>query len=322
MSPTPQDIQTAAKRLAAFLRPTPVVRCETFDAWLKLENLQATGSYKVRGALNALLLAAEEGDRRPVIAASAGNHAQGVAWAAKRLGLVGYLVIPKAAPATKRAGIERLGGRVIAFGDCFEDAECHARDLSRTNDWRFIHAFEDSAVIAGQATVGVEAASLAPDVVVVPVGGGGLASGVGLALMPLRARVIGVQIRGVQGMMDALAGATDFPEPAATIADGVKVRTPGLLTRQICARVLDDIIVVTEDEVREAMRLLALRSRIVAEGAGAIAAAGLQRVSGDRRLAVVSGGNVDAAVLRSVLAGAPMNPEVSPQGPSGPTRRI
>lgn len=298
-----EAIQAAARRIAAVLPATPVVRCDRFDAWLKLENLQPTGSFKARGALNALLLASRQGDRRPVIAASAGNHAQGLAWAARHLGVSAYTVVPTGAPLTKVQGATRLGATVIAFGEGYDDAERHAREQARKHDWRFLSAFDDADVIAGQGSVGVEIAQHAPDVVLVPVGGGGLAAGIGLALQSTRTRVVGVQVRGVQGMESALAGRTDFPEPPTTIADGVRVRRPGTLTRDICARVLDEIVVVEEDEVREAIVALAREARVIAEGAGALAVAALRYVSGRRRLAVVSGGNIDAAVLSALLNG-------------------
>lgn len=296
-----QDVHAAARRIAPMLPPTPVVHCDHFDAWLKLENLQVTGSYKVRGALNALLVAVGSGDRRPVIAASAGNHAQGLAWAARRLGLSAYTVVPTTAPITKVHGTTRLGAQVIAFGDGYDEAERHAQELAATHEWRFLPAFDDPEVIAGQGSVGIEVAPLAPDVVLVPVGGGGLAAGISLALESCRTRIVGVQVRGVDSMAAALAGATEFPEPAATVADGVRVRRPGTLTRDICARVLDDIVVVSEEEVREAIVALALEARIIAEGAGALAVAALAYVSGRRKVAIVSGGNIDAAVLAALL---------------------
>jgi threonine dehydratase len=299
----PREVDTAARRIAAILPATPTVRSDRFDAWFKLENLQVTGSYKVRGALNALLLGARRSDRRPVIAASAGNHAQGLAWAARHLGIAAYTVVPTGASITKVQGATHLGAQVIAFGECYEDAERHARELASAHGWRFLSAFDDAEVIAGQGSVGVELAPLAPDVVLVPVGGGGLAAGIGLALRSSQTRVVGVQVRGVQGMAAALAGATEFPEPAATIADGVRVRRPGTLTRDICARVLDDIVVVSEEEVRATMVALALEARIIAEGAGALAVAALGYVSGRHKLAIVSGGNIDAAVLSALLNG-------------------
>ena len=176
------DILAAQARLRRYLPPTPLHNAERFGCWLKLENLQRTGSYKVRGALNALLAARERGDHRPVIAASAGNHAQGLAWAAYRLNVPAIAVMPHGAPKNKIAGVAHWGATVRLHGDTFDEARTFAMQLADRNGYRFLSAFDDPDVIAGQGTVGMEIASLAPDVVLVPIGGGGLAAGVALAL--------------------------------------------------------------------------------------------------------------------------------------------
>jgi threonine dehydratase len=303
--PTEDDVVRAAERIASILPPTPVHRAERLGARLKLENLQRTGSYKVRGALNALLTGAERGDRRPVLAASAGNHAQGVAWAARRLGLRAIAVMPESAPQTKIRGVTRLGAEVILHGRCFDEAQSHARELAARCAYRLIHPFDDADVIAGQGSVGVELLSHKPDVVLVPIGGGGLAAGVALAMKAHGVKIVGVQLAGVDSMARTLRGDPTPIEPAATMADGVRVRQPGLLTRRILARLLDDIIIVTEREMRQALLRLATEERIVAEGAGALAVAALSKVPGRRKFALVSGGNIDAAVLAMLLADMP-----------------
>lgn len=297
-----RDVARASERVRSVLTPTPVVRSDHFGGWLKLENLQATGSYKVRGALHALMVAVEAGDRRPVVAASAGNHARGVAWAAHHLGLQACVVIPTGAPMTKIRGAAALGAKVISHGHGYEEAQEYARHLARENCWRFLPAFDDPDVIAGQATVGWELLSAAPDVVLVPIGGGGLAAGMGIALQYQNIRVVGVQVQGADAMARALTGQPCLGEPAETIADGIRVRAPGVLTRQICAQVLDDLVTVTEREVRQTLVDLAAMDRIVAEGAGALAPAAMSKVQGERKIAVVSGGNIDMQRFQALLS--------------------
>jgi threonine dehydratase len=296
------------------LSPTPLVRSEYFDGWLKLETLQVTGSYKVRGALNAVLVALANGDKRPVVAASAGNHARGVAWAARHVGLPAHAVIPITAPHTKIRGTKDLGADVIRYGETYEEALEHARRLAHSNDWRIVPAFDDRDVIAGQGTVGWELLEASPDVVLVPVGGGGLAAGIGTALKARGIRVVGVHVEGLDAMARALHGAAPMGEPRPTIADGVRVRSVGELTSKICVDVVDEIVVVSEATVRRAILDLASFDRVIAEGAGALACAALEQVRGRRKIAVVSGGNIDmatlAALARDVVAHAPRPPDV------------
>ena len=300
---TREDVLLAEARVRPRLAPTPARWCAPMGAWLKLENQQQTGSYKVRGALNALTMRVSAGDLRPVVAASAGNHARGVAWAARRLGLRAVVVMPVSAPRIKVQGAVALGAEVVLAGSTYEEAEAEAARLALTLGGRILPPFDDAGVIAGQGTVGLELLELAPDVVLVPIGGGGLAAGVGLALAPLGVRVVGVQVEGVDGMRRALRGEPALTSAAETIADGVRVRSPGALTRAVCAGTLDDVVTVSEAEVRAALVELAVRAGVVAEGAGAVAAAALAKVPGRRKVAVVSGGNIDAERFQDVLAG-------------------
>lgn len=309
------DVLAAQARLRRYLPPTPLHHAERFGCWLKLENLQRTGSYKVRGALNALLAARERGDDRPVIAASAGNHAQGLAWAAYRLNMPAIAVMPHGAPQTKIAGVAHWGATVRLHGETFDEARAFALQLAEKNGYRFLSAFDDPDVIAGQGTVGMEIASLAPDVVLVPIGGGGLAAGVALALAAQGVRIVGAQVEHVDAMHRALKGLPEGEPPVATLADGVRVKQPGLLTRDILARLLDDVVIVREAELRETLVRLALEEHLIAEGAGALALAAGRRVAGKRKCAVVSGGNIDAAVLAGLLA------DVRPRAPRKPRRR-
>lgn len=312
---TVADVLAAQARLRRYLPPTPMHHAERFGVMLKLENLQRTGSYKVRGALNALLAARERGDLRPVIAASAGNHAQGLAWAAYRLGVQAITVMPHGAPENKIAGVAHWGATVRQHGNSYDEAYAFARELAAQNDYRFLSAFDDPDVIAGQGTVGIEIAPHAPDVVIVPIGGGGLASGVALALKSQGVRVVGAQVEGVDSMARALKGDSRLIDPVASLADGVRVKVPGFLTRRLCASLLDDVVIVREAELRETLVRLALEENIIAEGAGALALAAGRRVSGKRKCAVVSGGNIDATVLAGLLS------DVRPRAPRKPRRR-
>ena len=309
------DVLAAQARLRSYLPITPMHHAERFGVMLKLENLQRTGSYKVRGALNAMLAARERGDSRPVICASAGNHAQGVAWAAYRLGVPAITVMPHGAPENKIAGVAHWGATVRQHGDSYDEAYAFARELAEQNGYRFLSAFDDPDVIAGQGTLGIELAPHAPDVVIVPIGGGGLASGVALALKSQGVRVVGAQVEGVDSMARAIRGDTTAIDPARTLADGVRVKIPGFITRRLCARLLDDVVIVREAELRETLVRLALEENLIAEGAGALALAAGRRVAGKRKCAVVSGGNIDALALAALLS------EVRPRPPRKPRRR-
>lgn len=286
---------------------TPVIAWPGGGGTLKLETLQVTGAYKVRGAYNALAARCERGDRRVVFAASAGNHGQGVAWAARRLGLTATIVVPRGAVAAKVAACRALGAEVVEHGTSVEDCVQNARGLAAERGAGFVHPFDDAEVIAGQGTVGWELALTPdpPDLVLVPVGGGGLAAGVSAVLASRGIAVVGVQVEGVDALRRARAGLP--PQAlAATVADGVRVGSPGALSSRLCAAGLRDIVTVTEAEVRATMRDLAVQAHLVVEGAGAVAPAALRRYQGFgacRAVAVASGGNVDPALLAALLAG-------------------
>jgi threonine dehydratase len=330
---SPALIAAATARIGAVLPATPQVRSARLDAWLKLESLQITGAFKVRGAFNALAAQVARGDRRAVVVASAGNHGLGVAWSAQRLGLGATVVVPAGASEVKVSGCRALGARIVCGGDAFESCAAQARAIAAADGARFLHAFDDPEVIAGQATVAAELLSLRPDVVVVPVGGGGLISGMGSVLARAGIRVVGAQLAGIDSLSRALArhgrgtrtsdaGGTrtsaggDAPAASvaplpATLADGLRVSAPGRLPLRIATRFLDEIVLVTEDEVAHTMAALAFSDKIVAEGAAAVAVAALARVPGKRRVAVVTGGNVDARVLARVLTQTSSPPEGS-----------
>jgi threonine dehydratase len=295
------DVLAASARLRRYLPPTPLHYAERFGCWLKLENLQRTGAYKVRGALNALLVARERGDRRIVITASAGNHAMGLAWAARELKAPVITVMPVSAPQVKVQGVAYLGATVRQHGDSYDAARAYAEQLADQHGFRYLSAFDDPDIIAGQGTLGIELTAHAPETVIVPVGGGGLAAGVALALKAQGVRIVGAQVEGVDAMARALRGDAAPIQPRATLADGIRVAEAGHLTRHLLAELLDDMVIVREAELRETLARLMLEEHLVAEGAGALALAAGRRVASRRKVAVISGGNIDAAVFGQLL---------------------
>ncbi|HEY2903952.1 MAG TPA: pyridoxal-phosphate dependent enzyme [Polyangia bacterium] len=301
-------IAAAAARIARVLRPTPLLAAPGRDAFLKLENLQVTGAYKVRGAFNAVAARWERGQRQPLVCASAGNHGLGVAWAARHFGLPATIIVPAGAPAAKVRGCQALGAQVIVGGDNVETCLARAEVLAAASGAGLLHPFDDLDVIAGQATVAVELLSFAPDVVLVPIGGGGLAAGVAAVCKRRGVRVVGVQVTGLDVFRRAWLGqpgpSSASSHLSATLADGLRVARPGRLTVPLCAASLDDVVLVDEEQIAATMASLALNEKIIAEGAGAAAVAALPQVAGQRKVAIVSGGNVDAAVLAAVAARA------------------
>ena len=298
LGPSLADIQEARGRLAGVARVTPVYGSETFsrvagrDVWLKAENLQRTGAFKVRGAVNRIATLSPDERAAGVVAASAGNHGQAVAWAARNAGIPARIYVPQDAPMAKVEACRTYGSELIMGGDRFEDAMTAARADVEETGATFVHPFEDPIVIAGQGTIGLELAEQVPDVgtVVIPVGGGGLASGIALAL---RASKPDLRIVGVQ------AGKTGF-----TIADGIFVKHPGELTMSILDGVLDEMVDVDDEVISEAIVLLLERAKLVVEGAGAVGVAALLegKVGGSVPVAVVlSGGNIDPTLLISVM---------------------
>ncbi len=303
--PDLDDVRTARERLGSWARETPVFQSETLrrmtarTVYLKAENLQRTGSFKVRGAVNKLATLTNEEHAAGVVAASAGNHGQAVAWAARQAGIKATIFVPEDAPMAKVEAARGYGAEVVMGGAGYDEAHEKSRERAAEGA-TFIHPFDDPEVIAGQGTLGLELAERLPAVgaVVVPVGGGGLASGVAIALRGLKSNV---RIVGVQAAACApLAGG----EPGGfTIADGIAVKKPGELTSAILADLLDDIVTVTDDEIAAAVTLLLERTKLVAEGAGAASVAALLagRVGGDGPVcAVISGGNIDASTLIDV----------------------
>ncbi len=308
------DVEAAAERLRGQVAETPCILSRTLSEihgcriWLKLENLQYTASFKERGAYNRLARLTEAERHRGVIAASAGNHAQGVAYHAARLGIPVTIVMPKDTPFLKIENTERLGARVVLHGESVEEAAAHALSLARRDDLVFIHPYDDPLVIAGQGTIALEMLRQVPDleILVVPVGGGGLISGMAVAAKSLRPeiRIFGVEAALFPSVHARLRGRT--PKPGGpTIAEGIAVQSPGRLTLPIIRELVDDVLLVEEAAIEAAVLELLEIEKTVAEGAGAAGLAALRTVPehfrGRRVGLVLSGGNIDSRLLSGVI---------------------
>ncbi len=308
------DIQRARESLAGAVVRTPLVPARALSdrlgvgLSLKLETLQRTGSFKDRGACNRIAALDDAARQRGVIAASAGNHAQGVACHAGRLGAPATIVMPAFTPFTKVARTESWGAHVVLTGDNIADCQVEVRRIAEAQGLTEIHAYDDPLVIAGQGTIGLELLEDADtlDDLIVPIGGGGLISGIAVAVRALapHIRIVGVEAAGYASMRDALAG-NEGDYGGATIAEGIAVKRPGALTRAIVADLVDDIIVVDEPALEEAVQLLLTTGNVLGEGAGAAGLAALLtapgRFAGRRVATVICGANIDPRLLSSVL---------------------
>jgi threonine dehydratase len=306
--PTVDDVRAAQERLHGIARVTPVYSSETLSrlserpVLLKAENLQRTGAFKIRGAYNTIAQLSGEERGRGVVTASAGNHGQAVAWAAREAGIAATIVVPEAAPMAKVEAARSYGANVELAGEGFDDTLAIAREREAQTGATFVHAFEDPRVVAGQGTLGLELTGQLPTgdaSVVIPVGGGGLAAGIAIALRALRPEV---RLVGVQSA--ACAPFAGREPTGTTIADGIAVKHPGVLTRPILEDLLDDIVVVDDEEISQAIVLLLERSKLVVEGAGAapVAAILAGRAGGQGpACAVLAGGNIDATTMSSVI---------------------
>ncbi len=310
------DIEAAERRIRPTIHVTPCEFSETFTelsgnpVYFKLENLHMTGSFKERGALNKLLQMTPEERSRGVILASAGNHAQGVAYHAKRLGIRCIVYMPETAPVTKVNATERFGAEVRLHGNNFDEALAEAKRIGAAEGFVFVHAFDDPAVIAGQGTAGLEILSQNPfvDAILVPIGGGGLIGGIACAVKETnpKIKVIGVQTARVPSMQAALAkGEPVEVPPASTIADGIAVRRAGQETLPLVARYVDAVVTVEEEEIASAILYLLEKEKTVAEGAGAAAVAALLHhktpLKGKKIVALVCGGNIDPLFLSRII---------------------
>jgi len=312
-----QDVQAALGRIRDRIYLSPCARSETLsrltgtDAWLKLENLQMTGAYKERGALNKLLVMAPADRERGLITASAGNHAQALAYHAGRLGAKATIVMPEATPIMKVANTRAHGARVVLHGANYDEAYAEARRLEQVERLTFVHPFDDPDVIAGQGTIALEVLDQEPglDAIVVPVGGGGLVSGIAVAAKTLKPalRVIGVETELLPCMLQAVeAGRPVTLEPATTVADGIAVKRAGDLTLEHVRRYVDEIVTVSEEEIASAILYLLEREKTVVEGAGAVAVAALLQkkvrgLEGKKTASIISGGNIDVNLVARVI---------------------
>ena len=308
------DVEAAAARIGDAVVHTPTSHSRTLSAitgaeiWLKFENLQFTAAYKERGALNALLLMDEEQRARGVIAASAGNHSQGLSYHGTRLGVPVTIVMPATTPMVKVMQTEAVGGKVVLEGETYDEAYATARSMEKQLGLTFVHPFDDPVVAAGQGTVALEMLVDAPelDCLVVPIGGGGLISGMATVARALRPEmeVLGVQAALYPSMYGRIKH-EDLACGGDTLAEGIAVKEPGAFTSQIIARLVDDILLVSEAELEKAVSLLLQIEKTVVEGAGAAGLAAVlahrERFAGKKVGLVLCGGNIDTRLLANVL---------------------
>ena len=312
--PSLADIQAAAARIAGAVIATPTLRSRTLsditgaDIWLKFENLQFTAAYKERGALNKLLALDDDERSRGVVAASAGNHAQAVAYHGKRLGIPVTIVMPVSTPTMKVTQTEGHGATVILHGERFDDAHAHAKELEAEQRLVFVHPFDDPAVIAGAGTIALEMLAAVPDldVLVIPIGGGGLISGMSTAARAINPgiEIVGIEAELYPSMKNVVEGGSGAIG-GDTLAEGIAVKVPGELTRQIIAANVDRIDLVAEKDIEHAVALLVGIEKTVVEGAGAAGLAAIlaepERYKGRKVGTVLCGGNIDTHLLANVL---------------------
>ncbi|HXS50228.1 MAG TPA: threonine ammonia-lyase [Sphingomicrobium sp.] len=312
--PTIDDIRAAAERIKGAVIRTPMLVSRTLsevvgaEVWLKFENLQFTAAYKERGALNKLLQLTPEERKRGVIAASAGNHAQAVAYHAKRLGIPATIVMPEPTPTVKVTQTAGFGATVVLHGALFDDAFAKARELAAEHGYVFIHPFDDPQIIAGAGTVGLEMLEDAPDLdmIVVPIGGGGLMSGVSIAARAIKPGIelIGVEAELYPSMKCAIQGC-DMALGGDTLAEGIAVKQPGELTSRILKELANDVVLVPERELERAVAMLVGIEKTVVEGAGAAGLAAMladpERFRGRKVATLLCGGNIDTHLLANVL---------------------
>ncbi len=314
IAPTLADIRAAARRIEGAVIRTPTLMSRTLsdiigaEVWLKFENLQFTAAYKERGALNKLLQLTPEERARGVIAASAGNHAQAVAYHGKRLGIPVTIVMPTSTPSMKVTQTEGHGAHVVLEGAMFDDAQAKAFELAASEGFVFIPPFDDPAIIAGQGTIALELLADAPDLdmLVVPIGGGGLISGIATAAKALKPgiEIIGVEAELYPSTKNAIDG-LDRPIGGDTLAEGIAVKEPGKLTKAIISALVDDIRLVAEKDIEHAVALLVAIEKTVVEGAGAAGLAAMlaepERYKGRKVGTILCGGNIDTHLLANVL---------------------
>ncbi|NKB33451.1 MAG: threonine ammonia-lyase [Pseudomonadales bacterium] len=309
-----KDIQAAAERIRSAVVETRFEKSQTLSSileseiYLKFENLQFTSSFKERGALNKLLQLSDEQKKAGVIAMSAGNHAKAVAYHGQRLGIPTTIVMPKNTPNVKVEDTQNFNAEVILEGSSLDEAASHAQEIAAAKGLTFIHPYDDEQIMAGQGTIALEMMEANPDleVIVVPIGGGGLISGIAIAAKEIKPsiRIIGVEVEGYPSVNNAMTG-TDTPCGGTTIAEGIAVKQPGELTLQVIKKLVDDIIVVSEESIEDAIDLLVTIEKTVAEGAGAASLAAVmtkpELFKGQQTAVLLCGANIDSRILASVL---------------------
>lgn len=308
------DIEAAATRLAGHVLDTPCLESKTLSqltgarVFLKFENLQFTASFKERGACNRLAQLSPEERARGVVAMSAGNHAQGVAYHAQRLGVRAVIVMPRFTPGVKVERTRGFGAEVVLHGDTLEEARQHAYQLAEAQGLTFVHPYDDEAIAAGQGTLALEMLREQPDLdtLVIAIGGGGLIAGVATAAKALKPgiQVVGVQAARFPSMVNAVRG-TQHPGGTSTIAEGIAVGTPGKITQEVVERLVDDLLLVDEGDIEQAVLMLLEIEKTLVEGAGAAGLAALvrhpDRFRGQRVGLVLSGGNIDPLLLAAII---------------------
>jgi threonine dehydratase len=309
------DILAARKRIQDSIQNTPINISRSSSArfgsevYLKYENEQTTGSFKIRGSLNKILQLNEAERKKGIIASSAGNHAQGVAYSAHKVGAKARIVMPANSPLIKVLATQEYGAEVILHGATYDEAYVHARELEKQHNYTFVHAFDDDKVIAGQGTLGLEVMEAIPDLdsIVVPIGGGGLISGIATACKALRPsiKVYGVVSEVSPGMHQMFHKKPIAPLTAMTIADGISVKTPTpRMHDEYISKLVDDIIDVTDDEIAEAIVYFLERAKTVVEGSGAVVWAAVKKAKwklGKKNCLVLSGGNIDLNLVSKVI---------------------
>ena len=309
-----QDFTTAREHLQKVLLPTHLIYSPIFSeesgnqVYIKPENLQKTGAFKIRGAYNKINKLTEEEKKRGVIASSAGNHAQGVAYAARELGIKAVIVMPKTTPLIKVQSTKKYGAEVVLYGDVYDDAYQKAKELEAQEGYVFVHPFDDIDVLEGQGTIALEILEEMPDaeVIVVPIGGGGLISGIAAAAKMIKPdiKIIGVEPSGAASATEALKKnkVVTLPE-ANTIADGTAVKRIGDLTFDCIKQYVDEVVTVDDYELTEAFLLLAEKHKIIAENSGILPLAALKKLTerGKKVVPVVSGGNIDVLMISSMI---------------------
>ncbi len=311
---TPADVAAAAATISGSVIATECNHSRTLSeicgcqVWLKFENLQFTSTFKERGALNRLTALSPAERQRGVIAMSAGNHAQGVAYHAKRLGIPACIVMPVGTPMVKVENTRRHGAEVVVTGQTLEEAGAFARERAKVRSMTLIHPYDDPLIIAGQGTIALEMLKAAPnlDTLVVPIGGGGLISGIAIAARSIKPdlRIVGVEAELYPSMYNVIKG-KHLPMRGDTLAEGIAVKEPGLITREIIRELVDDIVLVTEDEIEGAVAMLISIEKTVVEGAGAAGLAAVRSAPnmfrGRNVGLVLTGGNIDTRLIASVL---------------------